>query len=187
MTEALDWKAWAAWTDWRERFLDRQTAVQDPTPTDTEPLVDGGLPVVRPGGLGRGDLFVGARLVAGATVRARLPLGLRASALVHMREGFPVPYFQVASTGDPTAASKDVLVTGTLDRYRLPGLVLLDLRLERSFALGRGQLTAGLDVFNATNAATPLQVARDVELPGFDRPRELVRPRLVRLGLGFSF
>ena len=184
---ALDWKVWAAYTDWRERFFDRETAVQDPTPLDTEPLVDGGRPVVRPGGLGRGDLFVGARFAGGATVVARLPKGFAASALLHMREGFPVPYFQVGNTGDPTAAAKNVLVTGTLDHYRLPGLVLLDLRLERGLALGRGRLTAALDVFNVTNAATRLQVARDVDLPGFDRPREIVRPRLLRLGLDYRF
>ena len=183
----LDWMVWAAYTDWRERFLNRETAVQDPTPIDTEPLVDGGVPVVRPGGLGRGDLFVGARFVGGASVRARLPAGLSASALLYMREGFPIPYFQVGNTGDPTAAAKNVLVTGTLDHYRLPGLVLLDLRLERGRALGRGRLVAGLDVFNVTNAATRLQVARDVDLPGFDRPREIVRPRLLRLGLDYRF
>ncbi|HEX9709918.1 MAG TPA: hypothetical protein VGB42_08150, partial [Candidatus Thermoplasmatota archaeon] len=138
----LDGRAWAAYTDWRERFFDRETAVQDPTTTDSEPLVDGGVPVVRPGGLGRGDLFVGARFVGGASLRARLPLGLSAAALLHLREGFPVPYFHVASTGDPSSPSKDVLVTDTLDRYRLPGLVLLDLRLERAFSLGRTRLTA---------------------------------------------
>ena len=184
---ALDWTVWAAYTDWRERFKDRETAVQDPTPIDTEPLVDGGVPVVRPGGLGRGDLFVGARFVGGASAVAHLPVGLSASALLYMREGFPIPYFQVGNTGDPTAAAKNVLVTGTLDRYRLPGLVLLDLRLERGFGLGRGRLVAGLDLFNATNAATRLLVARDVELPAFDRPREIVRPRLLRLGLDYRF
>ena len=184
---ALDWKIWAAYTDWRERFFDRALAVQDPTSTDTEPLIDGGLPVVRPGGLGRGDLFVGARFAGGASLRARLPGQLAASALVFMREGFPIPYFQIGDTGDPTGAAKNVLVTGGLDRYRLPGLVLLDLRLERGWSLGRGRLTAAVDVFNVTNAATHLQVARDVDLPGFDRAREIVRPRLVRLGLDYRF
>ena len=65
--------------------------------------------------------------------------------------------------------------------------MLLDLRLERGLAVGRGRLTAALDVFNVTNAATRLQVARDVDLPGFDRPREIVRPRLLRLGLDYRF
>ena len=130
---------------------------------------------------------MGARFAGGASLRAHLPAELVAQALLHMREGFPVPYFQVGDTGDPTAAAKNVLVTGTLDHYRLPGLVLLDLRLERGLALGRGRLTAGLDVFNVTNAATPLQVSRDVDLPSFDRSREIVRPRLLRLGLDYRF
>jgi hypothetical protein len=187
IAEVAEWRAWAAYTDWRERFLDRETAVQDPTSTDIEPLVDGGVPVVRPGGLGRGDLYVGARFAGGAALRSPLPLGLRASALLHLRQGFPVPYFQVASTGDPTAGSKSVLVTGTLDHYRLPGLVLLDLRLERGFALGRGRLTAAVDVFNLTNESATLQAERDVELSAVGRAREIVRPRLFRLGLDYRF
>jgi hypothetical protein len=28
---------------------------------------------------------------------------------------------------------------------------------------------------------------RDIELPNFDRPREIVRPRIVRLGLDYRF
>ena len=185
--EAASWRLWAAFIDGRERFLDRGLALQDPTPTENDPLVDGGRPVVRPGGLGRGDLFVGARFAGGASLRARLPAGFEASGLLHMREGFPVPYYQVASTGDPTAGSKNVLVSGELDRYREPGLVLLDLRLARAFGLGRGRLTLGLDVWNATNTAATLQLARDVELPAFGRPREIVRPRLIRLGLDWRF
>ena len=98
-----------------------------------------------------------------------------------------MPYYQVASTGDPTAGSKNVLVSGPLDRYRQPGLVLLDLRLARGFGLGRGRLTVALDVFNATNTAATLQSARDVELPAFDRPAGIVRPRLMRLGLDCRF
>ena len=42
-------------------------------------------------------------------------------------------------------------------------------------------------VGSSKNAATRLQVARDVDLPGFDRPREIVRPRLLRLGLDYRF
>jgi hypothetical protein len=64
---------------------------------------------------------------------------------------------------------------------------VLDARLARGFRAGRGVLTAMVDVFNLLDAATTLQAARDVELPGFDRPREIVRPRLVRLGLEYRF
>jgi hypothetical protein len=106
---------------------------------------------------------------------------------LHARDGFLVPYFQVASTGDPTAGAKNVLISPHLDTYRLPALVMLDLRLARETRIGRGRATLAADVFNLLNRSTALQVARDVELPAFGRPREIVRPRLVRLGLEYRF
>jgi hypothetical protein len=65
--------------------------------------------------------------------------------------------------------------------------VLLDARLSRSFQAGRGTLTASLDAFNLLNAATALQVARDVELPSVGRPREILRPRSVGFGVEYRF
>lgn len=183
----LDWRLWGGALDWRERFPDPERAVQDPTPLDTEPLQDRGTAAVRAGGLGRGDLFVHARWMAGTALRGHLPWALEAAVVVSARDGFPIPYLQVASTGDPTAGAKDVLIARTLDEYRLPALWLVDLRLSRGFRLGRGRLTALVDVFNLTNRATTLQVARDIELPNFNRPREIVRPRIVRLGLSYRF
>jgi hypothetical protein len=184
---SLDWRAWGGFTDWRERFLDPGRAIQDPTPVDTDPLQDLGTAAVRATGLGRGNLFVNARWMAGLALRARLPLGLEASALLSARDGFPIPYIQVANTGDPTNGAKSVLVAVALDEYHLPSLVVLDASLRRAFRLGRGSLTATVDAFNLTNAATTLQVERDVELPAFDRAREIVRPRILRLGLAYRF
>jgi len=66
-------------------------------------------------------------------------------------------------------------------------LLLLDARLARTFPVKAGRLTAELDVFNLLNRGTTLQVARDVELPSFGRPREVLRPRIVRLGLRYDF
>jgi hypothetical protein len=183
----IEWQAWGSAMDWRERFTDRTLSIQDGTPTDTEPLQGNGVIAVRPGGLGRGDLFVSARWTAGVQVRGRLPWAFQAAAHLHGRDGFPIPYFQVGDTGDPTGAAKNVLIAPTLDRYRLPSLWLLDLRLSRGFRLGRGNLTADLDAFNLLDRSTALQVARDIELAAFNRTREIVRPRIVRIGLGYRF
>jgi hypothetical protein len=183
----LEWEAWGALMQWRERFPDEARAIQDPTSLDTEPLRDGGAVAVRPGGLGRGDVFVNARWSAGAALRARLAWRLEAAAIVRARDGFPIPYFEVGNSGDPTGAAKNVLVPPQLDSFRLPWLALVDARLSRAFPLHRGRLTAAVDVFNAGNASTTLQVVRNVELPAFDRPREIVRPRIVRLGLEYRF
>ena len=181
-------QSWISLTDWREWFDDRERAVQDPTPIESDPLVDGGVVAVRPGGLGRGDVAVNARWTAGAIVSARLPWALDVGAVVHARDGFPIPYFVVADTGDPTGGAKAVLVSRRVDSFRLPALALVDVRLARSFpATARTRVTASVDVFNATNASTTLQAARDVDLAALDRPREIVRPRLVRAGLSLRF
>ena len=181
------WRAFASYTDWREYFVDSARAIQDPTPLDSAPLQDAGFVAVRPGGLGRDDLFVNARWTAGASLAATLPGRLEVAANLHAREGFPIPYFEVGNTGDPTAGAKNVLIAPTLDAFRLPALVLLDARLARGFALGRTTLTASVDAFNLLNKSTELQVARDFELTSFDRPRELLRPRILRAGLALTF
>ena len=181
------WRAFASYTDWREYFVDSAAAIQDPTPLDSGPLQGGGFVAVRPGGLGRDDLFVNARWTAGASLAGTLPARLELAANLHAREGFPIPYFEVGNTGDPTAGAKNVLIAPSVDAFRLPALVLLDARLARRVALGRASLTASVDAFNLLNRSTALQVARDFELSNFDRPRELLRPRLVRLGLEVAF
>ena len=184
---SLQWSAWGALLSWRERFPDRARAVQDPTPLESGPLVDNGMVAARGAGLGRVDVFANARWTAGATVRARLPGAFRSAALLHARDGFPIPYYEVASTGDPTAGSKNVLVSSSLDTYRLPALVLVDARLERDVSWRRRRVTVALEAFNLLDAGTTLQVARDVDLPAFARPREIVRPRLLRVAVDYRF
>jgi hypothetical protein len=182
----LQIELWGSATDWRESFDDASRAIQDPTRLDVEPLIGAGRVAPRVAGLAR-DVFVNARWTAGASLRAELPWSLDAAAVVSARDGFPIPYFQVASSGDPSAGSKNVLVAPRVDTFRLPTLLLADARLSRGIPLGRGRLTANVDVFNVLDRATTLQVARDVELPSFGRPREILRPRIVRLGLEYAF
>jgi hypothetical protein len=180
-------RLWGAYLDWRERFLDRTTAIQDPTPLDIEALVDGGRIAPRPGGVGRGDLFVGARWTAGAEATLPLPARFEGALVLQAREGFPVPYFQATATGDPTAGTKNVLVTPEQDSYRLPALVLLDARLARRLAVGRGEMVVGLDVFNVLDRTTRLQAGRDVGLPLPGRARETLGPRIARIGIEYRF
>jgi hypothetical protein len=180
-------RAWGAYMDTRQRFLDPALAIQDPTPTDAEPLVDGGRLGIRPGGLGRSDVFVDARYAAGFEIASSLCWGLAGAAIGRLRDGFPIPYFETALTGDPAAGAKPVLVAPRADSYRLPTLFTLDARLERSFSAGGGRLGVALDVYNILNTSTTLQAARDVELPVPGRARELLRPRLARLGVEYRF
>jgi hypothetical protein len=181
----LRWRAWATLSDWREFFVDSR-AIQDPTPVDTGPVQDAGAVAVRASGLGR-DLFLNARWTGGVAAEAGLPARITAAASLYARDGFPIPYFEVASTGDPTGGSKNVLVARNLDTYRLPAIVLLDGRLARVFPVKGGSLRVAIDGFNLLNRSTALQVTRDVELPALGRASEILRPRILRLGLDYRF
>lgn len=183
----LRWSVWATLSDWRERFTDRTLAVQDPTSTDGEPLLDAGRVAVRGSGIGRGDVFVSARFAGGASARGTLPLRLQGALLLHARDGFPIPYYELANTGDPTAGTKAVLASPCLDRFRLPTLVMLDGRLARAFQSRGVTVTPVVEVFNLLNASTALQVGRDVELSSLGRPREILRPRILRAGIDLAF
>jgi hypothetical protein len=182
----LWWRVWGAATDWRERFDDTSLAVQDPTSTDSEPGRDAGTFAVRAGGFGR-DVFVNARWNGGALVNSPLPAHLAGALLLRARDGFPIPYFQAANAGDPTAGSKNVLVASALDRYRLPPLVQVDAQLSRAWRRGGRRVMATADVFNVLNSGTTLQVNRDVEQPSVGEAGEILRPRMVRLGVTVEF
>jgi hypothetical protein len=130
---------------------------------------------------------VNARWSAGLSASAALPKALRLSVRTWVREGFPVPYVHPANSGDPTTGAKLVLVAPSLTSYRLPAVAIVDVGLRRPFAVGAGQLGVALDAFNVLDRATRLQGERDVELPGFDRPRELLRPRILRVGIDYRF
>ena len=156
--------------------------MQDPTSIESDPLRDGGAVAARPGGLGRGDVVANARFTAGATVRASLPLALggdRPSSTRAKASRSPTSRSRTPATR--RAAAKAVLVAPRLDAFRLPALVLVDARLSREVRVARGTASPPSSMPSTLlNTAATLQVARDVELPALDRPREIVRPRLIR-------
>ena len=53
---------------------------------------------------------------------------------------------------------------GALNSARLPPYHRLDLRVSRRFHVGRGELLAFLDVFNAYNRATPRGIFYRVQI-----------------------
>ena len=175
--------------DWRERFTDRVLAVQDPTPTEGEPLRGFGAVTVSAGRPRPRRPVRERALMAGRHAARRLPWASRRPANLHARDGFPDPVLpggEQAAT--PRAAAKNVLIaprpTATGCLAVAPGRAPV-----AGFRVGRGTLTADLDVFNVLNRAAALQVARDIELAAFDRTREIVRPAAspaVRPGLASS-
>ena len=63
----------------------------------------------------------------------------------------------------------------------------LDLRLGKEFAFDRVRFNLDVDVFNAFNSSTVLGREYNLRLSSGDDVREIMNPRVLRLGLRFGF
>ncbi len=150
----------------------------NPTPTDTEPLVDGG-----PYAPQSGQMFLNARWQVDATGQFRLPRGIHLSTVVHARQGYPFMPFVPASLG---ADAVSVLLL-PVDTYRYPALRLTDLRAARRFARGAASVTLGVDVLNLFNVNTALVRVRNAAAANYQQLTGYVTPRIARLSLRLGF
>jgi len=112
------------------------------------------------------------------------PWGFNVAANLTGREGYPIPNFRRFTR--PGLGSTNVLI-GRADDFRNPDVHLLDARVEKEFTFSDFGLTLGVDVFNVTNEAYVLQREhrQGVGTSGF--VREILSPRIFRIGARFSF
>ncbi|MCX6552006.1 MAG: hypothetical protein NTY02_13580 [Acidobacteria bacterium] len=178
--------------DHRE-YIDRTTALTDPTSTLESPNIAGGVVMVAATGSGKTGIYQvlpAYQFLASGLYQG--PWHLDISANMVLRQGFAQPWYrsQVA-TGDALNNFKNVLLATDLDRNRLPTVTSLDGRLARSFSVGKGvRVSLQADVFNLINASTPLRRQNDYRFTGpngFDQIQEIMNPLVVRLGASVAF
>ena len=129
------------------------------------------------------------------------PWGFNVAANLNGRQGYPVPYNVAFDPGDAIGA-RNVLAVSDVERVRVDDIMMLNLRLEKEITLGEFGLTLSLDGFNVTNESYVLQrdsalAAQSVDLAtgaitnvgssSGDFVREVVNPRIFRLGARLSF
>jgi hypothetical protein len=157
----------------------------NPTRIDVDPLVNGGQYVVRSGGSGAGDVFVSAKWQFNANGVYVLPGNLEIGANVFGRQGYPFPIFRNVDLGRD--GSYRVLLTPAIDTVRLNDLWDTDLRLSRTFNLGRTNLQVMGDLFNVFNANTELVRNRNAGSTTFQQLAQNLSPRILRFGLRIGF
>jgi hypothetical protein len=186
--------------DWREYFDDPSLSIVDPTRGPAAqipnrpfagPQVDGGLVVRKSSGSGKSNVYLVApayQIVANGTYEG--PWGLNFGANLVTRQGYAEPLYRSSvSTGDPLGR-KQVLLVNNVDDVRLPAVSSLDGRVEKKFNFGATRLALDFDVFNVLNAGTVLGNQYDARLTGptgFGQTLEIMNPRILRLGLRFTF
>ena len=184
---------------WREYFDDPSKSILDPTrapaPSSAWPFagpqVDGGTVLRSSTGSGKSGIYMVApayQFIANGLYEAKW--GLSIAANVVARQGYAEPFFQSdVATGDPLGP-KTVMVVPHVDDYRLPAVTSLDGRVEKTFNFGWSRAIIDFDLFNVLNAGTVLGKQYDTRLTGatgFGSTLEIMNPRIVRLGVRFTF
>ncbi len=117
----------------------------------------------------------------------QLPYLVSISANLISREGFPIVYYEPQYAVDPGVSEKQVRVVTIGDR-KLPNMFSLDFRISKAISLGdKGNVSLDLDVFNIFNKNTPLHVSERLQTDVTNQVQDLMYPRVVRLGLRYSF
>lgn len=174
-----------------QEFFDSPNAIEDPTPSASNPLVNGGLVVVQSGGSGKSAIYQLLPLyqfIATGLYQARYGIDLGFN--YNLRQGFSQPWFRSrVTTGDYFLNRKSVLVTDVSD-HRLPAAGTFDFRVGKQVRLNRATLNIDLDIFNMFNSGTVLGRQYDRRLTGvtgFDQVLEIMNPRIMRFGVRLNF
>jgi hypothetical protein len=170
-------------------YFDSRAAMTDPTPAPGTPNVDGGLVVTATAGSGKSNIYMvlpSWQLAANGLYQA--PWGINLAANLVSRQGFAMQYNRnQVETNDPLLQLKTVFLLDEPGQARLPGVASLDLRVGKEFRVQRASFNVDLDLFNALNAATVLGREYNLRLNAANQVREIMNPRVLRLGLRVNF
>ncbi|NQW04640.1 MAG: TonB-dependent receptor [Acidobacteria bacterium] len=174
--------------DHREYF-EGANALTDPTSTLANPNIDGGQVMRSTGGSGKSGIYmVLPKYQFILTGMYQAPYGINFGMNMLTRQGYAMPYNQSrVATGDALGNNKTLLLVKDVTDQRLPTVTSLDLRVGKEFNLGRTKATFDFDLFNALNSATVLGREYDLRPSRADTVREIMNPRILRLGVRFSF
>jgi uncharacterized protein (DUF2141 family) len=174
--------------DHREYF-DGDNSRTDPTSTLANPNIDGGQVMVSSGGSGKSSIYMVLpkyQFVLNGVYQAGWGINLGMNMV--NRQGFAMPYNRgLVATGDPLGSNKSLLLVDDVTKFRLPAVTSLDLRLGKTFNLRSTTANIDLDVFNVLNSATVLGRQYDLRLTTADTVREIMNPRILRVGFRFAF
>ncbi len=169
---------------------DRYFQLNDPSPAQAGPDVDGGL-------------YVGVESTAGGflpplqsdwmanlngmyQVAPEQPWGFNISANLYAREGFPLPYARFVTGSD--GINRAIAVTGEVDDFRTDDILTVDARIDKEFAAsGNVGFTVSIDVFNLLDEDYVLERELDLGATTGNFLRKTLSPRVWRLGVRLSW
>ena len=164
----------------------------NPTPTITNPNVNGGTIIRASGGSGKSSIYeVLPKYQFILMGLYQAPWGLNLGANITTRQGFAEPFnYSPVATGDPLGGNKTLLLTPGADvtAFRLPAVTEFDARVGKEFKFaGRTRMNIDFDIFNLLNNNTVLGRQYNLRLSTRNTVQEIQNPRIARIGLRFNF
>ena len=174
--------------DHREYFEGKSSRT-NPTSQLGAPNIDGGQVMRASGGSGKSGIYMVLpkyQFILAGMYQA--PFGINLGINMMNRQGFAMPYYRDrVATGDPLGSNKSLLLVKNVTDFRLPAVTSLDVRLGKEVTFRRVRANLDLDLFNAFNSATVLGRQYNLRLSTADAVQEIMNPRILRLGVRFSF
>jgi hypothetical protein len=163
--------------DHRE-YWDGEEGIYDPTDVDK-----------RKGGLVSfsGSTFVNSQWLFKLDGMVQLPYGINLAGKFNGRQGyFWAETYRTANRAGGIGRT-EVILQDALGDKRLPNLWYADLRVEKSFRIGRTRWSGMMDIFNVTNAATVLGRHRRQNLSNANQIYSILSARILRFGVRVYF
>ena len=147
---------------------------------------------IQSGGSGSyGEVWLGtAKWQYNVNALYQLPKGYSVSANLQGRQGFAIPYFHEGNFSDyDGATSTQHVQIGSVENERYATMTMLDLKFGKTFRMeGDTVVDIGLEVFNALNDDTVMQLGREVNSDSvYNEIRQVMSPRIIRLGATITF
>ncbi|MFB0565785.1 MAG: carboxypeptidase regulatory-like domain-containing protein [Candidatus Aminicenantaceae bacterium] len=155
-----------------------------------EEYFDGGVVATESGGSGESRLYPNARWMFKLSGLYQLPYGINISGFFSARDGYVNPTHILVQF--PGIGSEELYGSpgggGKYGDERLPAFWVLNLRLEKVFNISDASSVAvALDAFNITNSAHPTKRETRITADGFNQDRQILSPRVFRVGIRFNF
>jgi len=197
---AFSWNSWKEYWDGTPYAVTAGTGATadagNPQRTETFGNVDGGNVTFLSGGSGKASFYTNVPWQLYANALYQLPGGFDISGALFAREGGAYPV--VVRLAGGIDGTNNALATDKIDSLRYDDLWNLDLRLSKTFKMGRAGLTVAAEWFNVLNSSTLLSRSRQANtatftntsqgaIDGRGRVEEIMVPSTLRLGARLTF
>jgi len=154
-------------------------------PTDHEPVdyLDG-----NPGPQDTDSRIINSRWMFKAGWLYQLPWGINFAGKLQVREGHIFPVVRRLDFERWWDYEYATVMTEPFGDSRYDLFWMLDLRIEKGFSLGKmGNLYVSIDAFNIFNSDLVLDQGNDISSSSYLVAKEILNPRIFRLGLRYEF